>query len=81
MPHCVPDELTESPQPFELDEREMVLDGKVSGKNGKVSGKRRVIAPPLEADRLWTPEEVAHFLGVPRGATSSLLSSFRIQTP
>jgi predicted DNA-binding transcriptional regulator AlpA len=53
-----PDEPTENSRTFRLDEREMVLDG-------EVSGKRRVIAPRVEADRLWTPEEVAHFLGVP----------------
>lgn len=52
------DEATEGSPTFRLDGWETVLEG-------EVPRRRQVIVPPLETDRLWTPEEVAHFLGVP----------------
>jgi hypothetical protein len=52
------DEPTEASPTLRLDEWETVLEG-------EVPRRRQVIAPPVETDRLWTPEEVARFLGVP----------------
>lgn len=53
-----PDEPSEGSWTLRLDEWETDLEG-------EVPPRRRLKAPPVETDRLWTPEEVAHFLGVP----------------
>lgn len=52
------DQPTDGRRPFRLDGGDAVP-------KGGVSHRRRAMAPPVETDRLWTPEEVAHFLGVP----------------
>lgn len=52
------DEPAEGSSPLRLDEWEKVLEG-------EVPRRRQKIAVPVDTDRLWTPEEVAHFLSVP----------------
>jgi predicted DNA-binding transcriptional regulator AlpA len=52
------DEPTEGSPAPRLGERETSLEA-------EVPRRRQVAAPPMGTDRLWTPEEVAHFLGVP----------------
>jgi Helix-turn-helix domain len=52
------DEPTEGSPTLKLDEWETALED-------EVPPRRRMTTPPAEIDRLWTPEEVAHFLGVP----------------
>jgi predicted DNA-binding transcriptional regulator AlpA len=52
------DESTEGSPTHRLSELETILEA-------EVPRRRQMVAPPMETDRLWTPEEVAHFLGVP----------------